>query len=475
MNNAAEAERARRGRAPGAPRQSGASRGSASRVPLPGGGGVPHTSGAVPRSRCRNKSPGAPRPPRAARGLMPRVAAPALPSRGPAGGRPRSPRLTWDSAPSAAPSGGGRRAPRAGCSGRGALRSWRGGVSPPPPPRSGAGGAAGPPRAARRGCGAERGGRCDSSAIWRPPPPFGFSPLSDVVPAHALSMRGAGGHARRAARSRCPEGRGGVGCEGLPRGTGTAWGARLLAAGNGAPVRGRRGERFPSETAGPSVLVARPSARSGGAGARGPRAAQPSAALPVSWEPVAAAAAAEPPARNPLLSWMRRGWGEAALPLARAGKDNLKKGFSQRGGVGGVVWGFFFPSKAPPGIVPPFRQVCAPGAAGGRVSRQIGWLGAGDATAPRCGGQPRGERWAGAGKGRAVMAHEDRDAFKETAWNAVWVESTDPLHLLRITAVMGVLPFFHHSVVWNSHAGGRDHTFFLYIFLPFLYTVTMGM
>lgn len=69
-------------------------------------------------------------------------------------------------------------------------------VPPPPlPPRNGAGGAAGPPRAARRGCGADRGVRCDSSAIWRPPPPFGFSPLSDVAPARALRTRDAGGRA----------------------------------------------------------------------------------------------------------------------------------------------------------------------------------------------------------------------------------------------------------------------------------------
>lgn len=63
MNNAAAAARARRGRAPGAPRRSGASRGSASRVRVPGGGGAPHTSGtAVPRSRRRNKSARCPPP-----------------------------------------------------------------------------------------------------------------------------------------------------------------------------------------------------------------------------------------------------------------------------------------------------------------------------------------------------------------------------------------------------------------------------
>lgn len=288
MNNAAEAERARRGRALGAPRQSGASRGSASRVPLPGGGGVPLTSGAVPRSRRRNKSPGAPRPPRAAGGLTPRVAAPALPSRGPAGGRPRSPRLSAPASPGT-PLPPRRRAEGGaeplGQGARGAALSAPGGAVclPRRPLAAGQEALRGRPAllagdAARSAAGAvtapQYGGRRRRSDF----PPYQMW----LLRTHCACAARAGGHARRAARSRCPEGRGGGGCEGLPRGTGTAWGARLLAAGNGAPVRGRRGERFPYETAGPSVRVARPSARSGGAGARGPRAAQPSAALPVS-------------------------------------------------------------------------------------------------------------------------------------------------------------------------------------------------
>lgn len=37
------------------------------------------------------------------------------------------------------------------------------------------------------------------------------------------------------------------------------------------------------------------------------------------------------------------------------------------------------------------------------------------------------------------MAPGNRDAFRERAWNADRVEGTDPLPLLRMIAVMGVL------------------------------------
>lgn len=161
---------------------------------------------AVPRTRAaRCRAPAAatslPVPP-AHRGLRTgsRLGLPssAPPPRGSASSRPRAPRLSAPASPGTPlpprrRAEGGGRAPGQGAWGAALSAAGEAVCPPPPPPRSGAGGAVGPPRAARRGCGAERGGRCDSSAIWRPPPPFGFSPLSDVAPARALRTRGAGG------------------------------------------------------------------------------------------------------------------------------------------------------------------------------------------------------------------------------------------------------------------------------------------
>lgn len=67
------------------------------------------------------------------------------------------------------------------------------------------------------------------------------------------------------------------------------------------------------------------------------------------------------------------------------------------------------------------------------------------------------------------MAPGNRDAFRERAWNADRVEGTDPLPLLRMIAVMGVL--IAQSPKTATLVDGFTRFFDIFIFFS---TVPMG-